>query len=59
MLIMCNLTGLKKFYFLPSPAFQKCAEHKLWYFDIKWLFVQLTIYNKVMGIEVIRKLSDY
>jgi hypothetical protein len=56
MLIMINMTGLKKTYWIPS--FKKNKSNGLWYVDMKFLFVQFTIYSKEMGNMFIRTVSE-
>ena len=56
MLIMVNMTGLKKTYWIPS--IRKDRSNGLWYVDIKFLFVQFTVYNKELGSMFVRAISN-
>ena len=58
MLIMMNLTGLKKTYWIPSFTGDSCRESGIWYVDIKFLWIQVSIYNKKMGVALIQAISD-
>ena len=56
MLIMINMTGLKKTYWIPSVERNKADG--IWYVGVKFLFVQVIIFNKVLGGELMRVMSD-
>jgi hypothetical protein len=58
MLFIINLTGLKKTYWLPSFSKDSCRESGIWCVDIKFLWVQITIYNKKMGVALVRAVND-
>jgi len=58
MLILVNLTGLKKTYWLPSFKKDSCRESGIWYVDIKFLWVQVSLHNKKMGAALIQAISD-
>jgi hypothetical protein len=54
MLILINMTGLERWYWLPSFARESDGDG-LWYWDVKWLGVQLSAHSKPMGCEMIRR----
>lgn len=59
MLAILNLTGLKKFYFIPDISYDLNKECGIWYIDIKFTWFQLTVFNKEMGLHLIRHMSNY
>lgn len=54
MLILFNATGLDHWYWWPSFAHESDGSG-LWYWDVKWLGVQLSAHSKSMGSEMIRR----
>jgi hypothetical protein len=58
MLILINLTGLNKFYFLPFFKVHKAEVEGWWCLDIKWTIIQLNLFNKAAGQDMIKFMSN-
>lgn len=58
MLILINMTGLKKTYFVPYFKRYTVAELGWWSIEAKWLFVQVLLFNKKSGHETIKFMSE-
>ena len=54
-MILINMTGLDRFYWLPVVAGNRCGP--IWYLEVKFLRVQVCLYSRVMGAEVIRRMK--
>ena len=57
MLILINMTGLKKLYLIPRFKRHVIAELGWWSIEAKWLFVQTILFNKQSGHEAIQFMS--
>lgn len=55
-MIILNLTGLSRVYWLPSLDHQN-DHHGLWYWEMRFLGVEVIVYSKAMGTEFIRRLN--
>lgn len=58
MVFLVNLTGLKKIYWIPSYKRQSDVEMGIWFVDVKFLCVQVTLFNPKMGKRLISGMND-
>jgi len=58
MVILFNFTGLSKIYWLPSVRRENDSVGGIWYFDLRFLCGQVTIYNMKMGKKMIVAIND-
>jgi hypothetical protein len=58
MLVMLNMTGLKRWYWW--PVFHgEFHDRRLWYVGFKWLQLEATVYGPDMGLATVRMLNEY
>jgi hypothetical protein len=51
--IVFNFTGLSRWYLVPRVGHESDGDG-LWYVDLKWLGVEVSIYSRQMGNVLIR-----
>lgn len=56
MLIMINLTGLKNVYLLPKVK-KNNDGNGLWYYDLKFLFIQVCFFSQELGSCMVKSLN--
>jgi hypothetical protein len=58
MIVLINLTGLNKIYWLPKIRRESDTECGIWYFDVRFLFCQISVFNKTLGKKLIVAMND-
>lgn len=54
-MLLINWSGLKRFYGL--PLFKGHRDKRIWYFEVKWLGIQITLYSIEMAHQMLGSLN--